>query len=872
MPSINLLKIGVDINYGPSFSIFSVPYKEKEGKNSPVSINLSVPWHIPQQDPTVLSLLTWNCAISNFRGRESELLSLNKWVEQDNPVSLRFITGPGGSGKNRLAAEFARSLQLKEWSAGFVDLDKQISYEVKNNNVLFLIDSPELSKNNFKILLKDVSMLDQFDIEEPWKIRILVLTRSDQSKWRDFLLEAGVVNIVDFRQIQLEGIDTDASHEIYNSALEKASELLNKVVPPISKEAINEWISQSSENKLPIFIVAAAIYDVLNPNDMSVKYSSKEILETIADYEIRRIVEIAEKNNVEDKYACVKKIAISCISGQVQVFDIEQSDCEISNLPIEPIKPDIIASAFTLLFLKKIPSGSVPMMIWEAVSSNLPGSLITISRIMYDAKTLLKIDDFDIEKYFEEAVKNDANRCEILFEHLNQDKSILLGKVTNKVCENILKQNISLPKKASTLILLSNNFSQSGDNDKAIRISRKAVLVAERLYASSPVKYCKLFAATLSNLAGDCLKDHLDKEAFENLKKASKLYGEFARNQPVSIVEYCIFLSNFGSYYLRINDYDNAIFYYKNALDTLEKLAERHLEIVRKELAFILSNISVCFQKRLDFSNALKSALAALKHYEMEAYNNPTQFEPEIARCCLNIATSFPANAVDREIQYHIERAIDIYKKYYEINPKAFADDLAKSYNVYSSYFKKIGAYQEAIECAESEKEIYSTNKMFSKKQYCFNIDLIKINIKIAHLYLEIDIKSANKYITESGKMIQCCMEKEKTEFEPLYADLLLVMSREKYLNGEINEAIKITDDALGLFKKCSKRNPAEFEPEVARCLYVLGYLHITKDEKEIALNHVTEGIRILSPHYKTQPDRYEGYMNNLVMAREKLI
>ena len=165
MCSINLLKIGADIKYGPSFSLFSVSYQGKSKSDNTYTThnaNLSIPWHTPQQTPTVLSLLTWNCAISNFRGRETELSSLGEWVEQENPVSVRLITGSGGSGKSRLGAEFAISLQIKEdWAAGFIDLADDIRYEIKNNKILFLIESPELNKKHLSKFLKDIAKLDQ---------------------------------------------------------------------------------------------------------------------------------------------------------------------------------------------------------------------------------------------------------------------------------------------------------------------------------------------------------------------------------------------------------------------------------------------------------------------------------------------------------------------------------------------------------------------------------------------------------------------------------------------------------------------------------------------------------------------------------------
>lgn len=876
MCSINLLKIGADIKYGPSFSLFSVTYqgkgKDNQGINDVNHANLSIPWHLPQQTPTVLSLLTWNCAISNFRGRETQLSSLGEWIEQENPVSVRLITGQGGSGKSRLGAEFASLLKIKEdWATGFIDLADDISYEVDSDKILFLIESPELHKKPLSKLLKHLAKLDQYHVDKPWKIRVLLLTRSTLSEWRNFLVEEEVFNIIDTRQIELKGIDDESAYELYNSASEKASELLDKVVPPLSKEAISEWISLSSENKIPMFIIGAAICDVLELKDQSVTYTSKEIVESIAEYELNRLIGIAKNNDIEDKYIFAKEVAYVNISGQKEIPVMERDYSDTVSANAEPIKPDIIATAFNQLILKKIPSADAESLVWKSVSSNLPDSLVTISRMIYEAENILNDNRYSAETVLEAAIKRNLGRCQLLFEHLNQDKSIYLCGITTEVCNTFLNNDLDLPTKASTLILLSNNLSQIGDHDRAIEVTKESIPIVEELYNSSPNKYSRLFVNTLSNLAGDCLENGLTDEALENLKRASKIYNKLIKTNSVRVIEYCIFLCNYGSYYLKVKEYNKALELHEKAVRMLESFADRSIGLFRKELAYALLNISVCYQKKLDFPKALSAAKKALEYYEFEASRNLVQFEPKVARSCLNIATSFPANSKDESIKHHIERAIEIYERYVEKSFASYADDLAKAYNILSKYLEKNQLFGDAIIIAEKEVEIYLLIEKKGIKKKDLTEKTFKAKTKLSHLLLQVDINRASEYIAESFETLTDCSGSEPNAIEPIYADLLLAKSRLKYLVGEIDDAIKITTESLDIFRNWAKKKPGKYEPEAARCLYVLGYLNITKQEREAALAHLTEGIETLKPHLKREPDLYEGYMNSLLMAKDHL-
>ena len=60
---------------------------------------------------------------TTFVGREPELESLRTWLRSERAVSVRVVTGGGGSGKTRLAVELLEWLEAAEpgqWNCGFL--------------------------------------------------------------------------------------------------------------------------------------------------------------------------------------------------------------------------------------------------------------------------------------------------------------------------------------------------------------------------------------------------------------------------------------------------------------------------------------------------------------------------------------------------------------------------------------------------------------------------------------------------------------------------------------------------------------------------------------------------------------------------------
>ena len=121
----------------------------------PASISPRLPFAeagaiIEDGEPNLMSALRWEYGLTaTLRGREADLDAVLGWAEGGgNTVSVRLVSGPGGAGKTRLAAEAARRLRERGWCAGFLPRDARHGQVIDasgraGGGLLLVIDYPE---------------------------------------------------------------------------------------------------------------------------------------------------------------------------------------------------------------------------------------------------------------------------------------------------------------------------------------------------------------------------------------------------------------------------------------------------------------------------------------------------------------------------------------------------------------------------------------------------------------------------------------------------------------------------------------------------------------------------------------------------------
>jgi len=133
-------------------------------------------------EPNLFSLLRWDYGlVETLYGRDDDLKKILDWAESGSKApSARLITGEGGAGKTRLAAEAAKILRDRGWTAGFLPRRKNaFNFAVGDKGLFLILDYPEEQPARTAAILKDLAERKA----APYPLRILFLSRRPFLDW-----------------------------------------------------------------------------------------------------------------------------------------------------------------------------------------------------------------------------------------------------------------------------------------------------------------------------------------------------------------------------------------------------------------------------------------------------------------------------------------------------------------------------------------------------------------------------------------------------------------------------------------------------------------------------------------------------------------
>ncbi len=540
------------LQFGPSFSLCSLTIAfGKPSATDPPRRNLVVPWDELHQSPTIFSMLNWRTRTSEFKGRQDELDELRLWTADNREISVKFITGPGGVGKTRLAAEFATKMQDENWAAGFVDLRARQTYQGNPAGTLLIVDYPEEDRPAVKELFKDLAKLQ---IET--KLRVLFLTRQEIAGWRELVQSTHVETRVDPQPLPLVGLDEDAAHDVYLSASRNIGDALYADQKPVEQETFFAWLKEASENELALFIMAAAAYNALEPEDALVAYKGPEIIQSLIERETARLREIAAGCDVTDRYFFAKLIAMATIAGGIPEDKLDELVVQLdlrNKLPnqfdatvafknaglivdhrMPALKPDIVAAAFVVHVLRQKPA-IAPDLIWLALHEDINGGIQRLARLSYDAEVVIGLHQYRLSHWFAEAVRGNIERARILELVASNDRLPMgLLDVAITTWQTLLPVTEKQSEKARILNNLSVDLASFGDQKRAIDAVIEAVEIYERLAAANPEAFEPALAMSYGALGNTYrIFDEYEKSATAFKYGVSALKGLFL-NTPAA--------------------------------------------------------------------------------------------------------------------------------------------------------------------------------------------------------------------------------------------------------------------------------------------------------------------------------------------------
>jgi hypothetical protein len=513
----------IAFKYGTSVTGIGVTGTTKDAQNYAGSTaevpHLSIPYDEIQDPEDIFSLLRWRSELSKFEGRETEIEELSEWAGGHQNISAKFIIAGGGIGKTRLAAEFGHKLRLKhDWACGFIDLREPNAFQMRKSGTLLIVDYPEEQLSQVSEFLRTVA---QTNVPSS-RLRILFLTRNPMDYWLPVVDDSKASGIVQTtRPLMLEMLQTVSAYEIFCSAQEKVSRLLDTVPRPFSLELFENWSEMASENKRSLLVIAAAVHSAFFPDENTLEYSSRDVVAALVRRELSRLRGIAKDQNFPDENGLARILAIAAISGGFTVEelrDLADADLELGLPPksriiasvrpsgfmdqdrLLPPTPDIIAAALAVSVFGEM-NVHVPECIWIGIKENIGEGIERFGRLADDAIVALDYDSGEISSWITKVFENNPRRClQARPFMLDGRLPIVLRNLDVCIWKTLAEYTEDDIEKSPFLNNLSFAYRESGEFENSRTILLEAIEINEKFLNTNPQYFHRELGINYANL------------------------------------------------------------------------------------------------------------------------------------------------------------------------------------------------------------------------------------------------------------------------------------------------------------------------------------------------------------------------------------
>jgi hypothetical protein len=362
-----------------------------------------LPWRdLPDDPDAVFALLSWHARLAPLTGRERDRETLLQWARQGHNARIRLLSGPGGVGKSRLAAEVADALRAVGWPAGFIRPNDPIVVPLRRAGLFLVVDYPEEHPDEVRTLLREVASRELGDVP----VRLLVLSREGGDRWFDLVESAHAGELMDAQEVRLSGLAAAEPERLFSGALCRLAEHYPRAIPAVPSDAVRSWVGLNPGlHGLPLLLTAAAIHMFLNP-DAALGFSGASVIQALTDREWARLANTGRAAGLPDRRSAGRAVALASVPGSLDASALRrlaEPTLEMGLPPPDRVidaintvpwwhegrvpapQPDIMAAALLLKILSER-SGKAPEWLWAVIEGAIAAPLIDrLGRLTFDA-------------------------------------------------------------------------------------------------------------------------------------------------------------------------------------------------------------------------------------------------------------------------------------------------------------------------------------------------------------------------------------------------------------------------------------------------------------------------------------------------------
>ncbi|MBX9894908.1 MAG: toll/interleukin-1 receptor domain-containing protein, partial [Nitrosomonas sp.] len=455
-------------------------------------------------------LLSWKSRLTSLIGREQELQTLHAWADAPQQISCRLITGEGGTGKTRLAFEFASQLrESKSWQAGEAQ-GLSGNWYTGGAGTLIVIDYPEQRTDKVRALLEALArqLLT-------CKLRVLLLGRNG-----DFLQQltqtAQTIIAPGFELTGLaDGADTNANAwQLLQEAWQSLHQRQQRTVPPLplTPAAFHQWQQRHATHRRPLFVLVLAVHCMQQPG--AHELNAPEILRALVQqYEINRLVKEAKRMQL-DPHCLVMLRALAAIAGKLPADALRQLIQVSEMLPLDIRLPALNRLKQTSLWF----DGGIPALQPDLLAADL----------LHHALTEIADDQTGAWQYCALAAAPDQSEASSMLGRLIHDAQFILQRVwpLQALIDWVVQDD---ERSASVNAALARNNLERSLLPLAIATGQKAVQTYEQLAQANFAVYGAVLASSLNNWSVDLAEDGQRAKALAAIGRAVAICEQLAQ-------------------------------------------------------------------------------------------------------------------------------------------------------------------------------------------------------------------------------------------------------------------------------------------------------------------------------------------------------
>ena len=701
-------------------------------------------WRRHPRNPDVFQLLSWHVRLTKLYSRDGELDELLAWAcDEANEPRVRVVTGPGGIGKTRLAAELCDSLWQGGWEVDFLDFNRDVT--PSGLGTLWVVDYPEEKQGELGEFLISLKARRSGSIP----VRVLMLSRQPEEWWfnNSEIKRARAAHLFDTFDLKLVGLGATDTVAMFREACTNLCEWYGRESPHISDNDVVLWRQKAEFHSMPLMIVAAALHAVLDP-DEALGLMGREVIQSLVKRERARLDVIGEetaklmgygRDGVEPTWGS-RLYGLSAASSGIDsnmLRALAQPELEFGlpeprrvvdlarRLPIyaahahppqiEVPRPDIFGAALLYDVLSDR-SDKAPDWLWIALSHGknfAQDNLVDrLGRLIYDVSTVCIGKDMKFVEWLLEMIRDNPERAHLLesvvLEEYPPDSVLPLSIEVNRYMAS--EDNVAPEIRAERLTNLALHLVRGKRHTEAEKLASEAVCILRERGASG--KDCQKSLANALRVLSMSSESMNSTKAVNFAEEATGVYRMLSEEDTENLRDLASALNTLGIALQTAGKRQESVLAFEESVSISRQLVrqnespERHLALM-DYVARGLHNLSHSYwvsEKRDEALEAIRESVSIRRGLYAESR---WRYGRYLALSLVRLAPYLSAIGEHEHADDAFKQAIAIRKRLATANPGQFGVELVSTMSERAKFLMAAGRKADAMTVYEEETEAF---------------------------------------------------------------------------------------------------------------------------------------------------------------------